>query len=185
VEHPQNRVCLARTLVDLAREENMLQRIALAAVVVLGLAAPSDPSEQVDPQMRQAAENLAAQWQEAINRGDTKAAAALFAPDAVEVNVYGRQTGHEIEEEGRKVHEMGVKLKTTVEEVKPLASGQMMLVTGTFQVSYTDNPTTRNAHGNWLRLMEKQGSTWKIIAQSLTRQAQPVPAVGSSTAPRQ
>jgi uncharacterized protein (TIGR02246 family) len=162
----------------------MLQRIAIAATLVLGLAAPSDPAEQLDPQMRQAAEDFAAQWQEAVNQGDTKAAASLFAPDAVEINVYGRQTGQEIEEEIRKVHAMGVKLKTTVEQVKPLAAGQMMLVTGTFQVSYTDNPTTRNAHGNWLRLMEKQGSAWKVIAQSLTRQAQPVAAVGSSTAPQ-
>jgi uncharacterized protein (TIGR02246 family) len=161
----------------------MLQRIALAAALVLGLAAPSDPAEQIDPQMRQAAESLAGQWQEAVNQGDTKTAASLFAPDAVEINVYGRQTGHEIEEEAKKVHAMGIKLQTTVDEVKPLASGQMMLVTGTFHVAYTDNPTTRNARGNWLRLMEKQGAAWKIIAQSFTRQTQPVAAVGSSTAP--
>lgn len=163
----------------------MLPRIIVAAGLVLGLAAPSEPAQQLDLQMKQAAETMAAQWVEAINRGDAKAAASLFAPDGMEINVYGRQTGPEIAEEARKVHAMGVKLETTVEEVRPLASGQMMLVTGTFHVDYTDNPTTRNAHGNWLRLMEKQGSAWKILAQSLTRQAQPVAATGSSTPPRQ
>lgn len=162
----------------------MLPRIAAAAVLVLGLAAPSEPAQQVDPTMKQAAEAIAVKWVDAINRGDAETAASLFARDGVEINVYGRQTGHEIEEEARKVHEMGVSLKTTVDEVRPLASGEMMLVIGSFQVAYADNPTTKNAHGNWLRLMEKDGSEWKIVAQTLTRQAPPMAATGSSTAPQ-
>jgi uncharacterized protein (TIGR02246 family) len=161
----------------------MLQRIAIAATVVLGLAVPATPAEPVDPQMRQAAESLAAQWEAAINRGDAKAAASLFAADAVQINIYGKQTGPEIEEEVRKVHAMGIKLNTTIDKVRPLASGQMMLVTGTFQVSYIDNPYTRNGRGNWLRLVEKQGAAWKILAQSFTRQALPAAVTGSSTAP--
>jgi hypothetical protein len=78
---------------------------------------------------------------------------------------------------------MGVSIATKSDDVKPLASGQLMLVTGTFDVSYTNNPTTKTAHGNWLRLLQKDGSDWKIVAQSLTREAPPEAVTGSSTAP--
>jgi hypothetical protein len=98
------------------------------------------------------------------------------------ISVYGKARGSEIEAEAKNAHNMGLSLTTSVDDVKPLASGQMMLVTGTFQLSYSNNPTTKTAQGNWLRLLEKHGSEWEILAQSFTRQGPPTAATGSSTA---
>jgi uncharacterized protein (TIGR02246 family) len=149
----------------------MLMRIATGAALVLCLAAPSAPTEQEQvEQQKQAAEALSAKWAEAMNRGDSATAASLFASDAVLLSVSGKATGdEEIEAEAKQAHNMGLSVTTTVDDVKPLATGQMMLVTGTFQLSFSNNPATKTAQGNWLRLIEKEGSEWKILAQSFVR----------------
>jgi ketosteroid isomerase-like protein len=160
----------------------MLLRTVTVALLVLGVAAPSAFAQQVDAQLKQAAERTSAKWTDAINRGDSKTAASLFASDGVIINVYGKATGNDLEVEFTNAHNMGLSLTTTVDTVKPLASGQIMLVTGTYEASYSNNPTAKTVQGNWLRLMEKDGADWKIVAQSFTRQAPPA-ATGSSTAP--
>jgi len=163
----------------------MRLRTVTAVALVLGSVSPSAFAQQADPQMRQAAEAISAKWTEAINRGDAKTEMSLFAPDGFEMSVYGKQTpGAKMEETIKNVHDMGISLKTTVDQVKPLAGGQMMLATGTFDVSYSNNPTTKTAQGNWLRVLQKEGSDWKILAQSFTRQAPPPAATGSTTPTR-
>jgi ketosteroid isomerase-like protein len=164
-------------------EDAMLLRIVTVAGLVFGVVASSALAQQADPQMKQAAETLSTKWVDAVNRGDAETAASLFAPDAIVMSVYGKATGSQIETEAKNVHNMGLSLTTTVDDVKPLASGQLMLVTGTFQANYSNNPTTKTAQGNWLRVVQKDGSEWKILAQSFTRQAPPAAATGSSTPP--
>jgi hypothetical protein len=64
-----------------------------------------------------------------------------------------------------------------------LASGQALLASGTFTVSYSNNPNLKPGDtitGNWMRVLVKEGSDWKIAAQSLTRQA-PSATVGSNS----
>lgn len=162
----------------------MLLRLATAAMLALGVMAPSALAQQIDPQMKQAAETISAKWTDAVNRGDAKTAASLFASDGFAISVYGKTTGSAaLEEESKNVHNMGLSLTTTVDDVKPLASGQLILATGKFQGTYSNNPTVTNVQGNWLRVLVKEGSDWKILAQTVTRQAPPPPVTGSSTAP--
>jgi hypothetical protein len=56
-----------------------------------------------------------------------------------------------------------------------LASGQLIHAIGTYSVAYTNNPTTKTAEGNWMRLLVKDGPHWKIVDQDLARQAPPAP----------
>ncbi len=160
----------------------MLVRLIVGAALLLGVAAPSALAQQADPQTRKAVEAIVTKWTEATNQGDGKTAMSFFAPDGFDISVYGKETpGPQMEETAKNVRNMGISLKSTIEEVKPLAGGQLVLATGTFEVAYTNNPTTKSARGNSLWLLEKQGSDWKVLAQSYTRQAPPAAATGSTT----
>jgi len=123
-------------------------------VVLAGMTvAPIAMAQQADAQMKQAVEAISAKWTESANRGD--ADASFFVPDAVHIDVYGEHNMSQGADVAKTAKRMGVSIATKVDDVKPLASGQLMLVTGTFDVSYTNNPTTKTAHGNWLRLLQK------------------------------
>jgi ketosteroid isomerase-like protein len=145
--------------------------IALAAITV----APAN-AQQVDAQTKQAVEAIGQKWVEAVNKGDGKAASALFTSDGFIIDVYGKNSGIKLDELSQKVHEMGITIAAPTSDVKSLASGQVLLATGTFNVTYTNNPTTKTAEGNWMRVLVKDGSDWKIVAQNVTRQAPPQPA---------
>jgi hypothetical protein len=100
---------------------------------------------------------------------------SLFTPDGFSIDVYGKSSGSKIEEIAQKAHEMGVALTSKTDDVKSLASRQLIHAIGTYSVAYTNNPTTKTAEGNWMRLLVKDGPDWKIVAQDLTRQAPPAP----------
>jgi hypothetical protein len=97
------------------------------------------------------------------------------APCVFGAVVTGKSSGSKTEEIAQKAHEMGVALTSKTDDVKSLASGQLLLAIGTYSVAYTNNPTTKTAEGNGMRLLVKDGSDWKIVAQDLTRQAPPAP----------
>jgi ketosteroid isomerase-like protein len=133
-------------------------------------------AQQVDAQTEEAAEGISAKWIEAVNKGDAKTAVALLTPDGFSIDVYGESSGSTMEEKiAQKAHEMGVALTSKTDDVKSLASGQLILAIGTYSVAYANNPTTKTAEGKWMRLLVKDGPDWKIVAQDLTRQAPPAP----------
>jgi ketosteroid isomerase-like protein len=151
-----------------------MRRIVATAIVAL-VAATVAPAyaQQVDAQTKQTVEAIGQKWVEAINKGDGKAASSLFTSDGFNIDVYGKNSGAKLDELSQKVHEMGITIAAPTNDVKSLASGQVLLVTGTFNVTYTNNPTTKTAEGNWMRVLVKDGSDWKIVAQNVTRQAPP------------
>jgi ketosteroid isomerase-like protein len=143
-------------------------------------------AQQADNQTKQAVEGIVAKWTQAINQGDSTAASSFFTSDAFSIDVYGRnsaQTG----DVTKKVHDMGIDLANKVDDVRFLTPGQVLLASGTFTVSYSKNPNVKPGDtltGNWMRVLVKEGSDWKIAAQSLTRQAAPSATVGSGSTNR-
>jgi uncharacterized protein (TIGR02246 family) len=148
--------------------------------------APVAKAQQADSQTKQAVEAMVAKWTQAVNQGDSTAASSLFTSDAISIDVYGKnstQTG----EVTKKVHDMGIDLANKVDDVRFLTPGQVLLASGTFTVTYSKNPNVKPGDtltGYWMRVLVKEGSDWKIAAQSLTRQAAPSATVGSSSTPR-
>ena len=106
-------------------------------------------------------------------------ASSFFTPDALNIDVYGRTSGAQLGELTQKVHNLGINLTNKVDDVRSLASGQVLLASGTFSASYSKNPNMKPGEtvtGNWMRVLVKEGSDWKILAQDLTRQAPPAPS---------
>jgi uncharacterized protein (TIGR02246 family) len=169
------------------KERNMRPVITtMITATILALTAPvasTAMEQQADAQTKQAIESVVTKWTQAVNQGDSKAASSFFTSDAFSIDVNGRnstQTG----EMTRKVHDMGINLTNKVDDVRFLAPGQVLLASGTFTVSYSKNPNVKPGDtltGNWMRVMVKEGSDWKIAAQSLTRQAAPSATIGSTS----
>ena len=157
--------------------------ITAAILVLTAPVASTAMEQQADDQTKQAIEGVVTKWTQAVNQGDSKAASSFFTSDAFSIDVYGRnsaQTG----EVTKKVHDMGINLTNKVDDVRFVAPGQVLLASGTFTVSYSKNPNVKPGDtltGNWMRVMVKEGSDWKIAAQSLTRQAAPSATIGSTS----
>ncbi len=150
-------------------------RLLLVSAVALTLGASAYAQQQTsDPQLMSHAQQLAEKWTHAVNNGDDKMMMSLETPDSVTVNAYGMLTGSAREQELANVKKMGIKLQTNVTKVEPLQSGNEALAFGTYHV-------TKSSDGNWMQVLQKEGSEWKIKAMALARMQQPSAASGSST----
>jgi len=157
-------------------------RILLVSAVALTLGASAYAQQQKsDPELMSHAQQLAQKWTHAVNSGDAKTMMSLETPDAVTVNAYGMLSGSAREQEIANVKKMGIKLQTEVTKVEPLQSGNEALAFGTYHVTYESNPTLKSSDGNWMQVLQKEGSEWKIKAMALARMSQPNAASGSST----
>ena len=158
----------------------MVKSILTITIAILALStAPIARAQQADGQTKQAIETMVAKWTQAVNQGDSKTASSFFTPDAFNIDVYGRTSGTQLGDLTQKVHDMGINLTSKVDDVRSLASGQVLLASGTFSVSYSKNPNMKpgdTVTGNWMRVLVKEGSDWKIVSSSLTRQAPPSPS---------
>lgn len=105
---------------------------------------------------------------DAVNKGDGAAAAAIFTSAGFNMSVYGKNSGAKLVEEVQKVHDMGGTLTMKPHDIESLDGGRVLIVTGTFAVNYTNNPTTTMAEGNFTRVLVKEGLDWKIAAQNIT-----------------
>jgi uncharacterized protein (TIGR02246 family) len=157
---------------------SIITTTAIVAALVVAVA-PIGRAQQADAQTKQAIETMVAKWTQAVNQGDSKAVSSFFAPDAFNIDVYGKTSGAQLDELTQKVHELGINMTNKVDDVRSLASGQVLLASGTFSVSYSKNPNMKpgdTVTGNWMRVLVKEGSDWKIAAQNITRQAPPAPS---------
>ena len=165
----------------------MVKSILTITIAILALStAPIARAQQADGQTKQAIETMVAKWTQAINQGDSKAVSSFFTPDAFNIDVYGKTSGTQIGELTQKVHDMGINLTNKVDDVRSLASGQVLLASGTFSVSYSKNPNMKpgdTVTGNWMRVLVKEGSDWKIAAQNLGKLRPRHPNNGPNLAP--
>ncbi len=153
--------------------------LALAAAM-----ASTAMAQQADNQTKQVIEGMVAKWTQAVNQGDGGAASSFFTSDALSIDVYGKSSGAQSGDVTKKVHDMGIDLTNKVDDVRFLSPGQVLLASGTYTVSYSKNPNLKPGEtltGNWMRVLVKEGSDWKVAAQSLTRQAPPSATIGSSS----
>ena len=141
--------------------------VALVALAVAPVAKADDAAEQ-----KAAVESVVNQWVDAINKGDPKAATSLFMPDGVTIDLFGKHPVGSDTDLLPKLHAQGLKITNMVDDVRSLASGQVLIATGTYTASYTNSPTMKpgeTAKGNWMRVLVKDGSDWKVAGLTLTR----------------
>ncbi len=147
-----------------------MKQIITTAIVALTVAvAPIARAEQADDRTKQAVEIMVEKWAQAVNKGDSESASSFFTSVAFNIDVYGKTSGTQMDELSRKVHDMGINLTNKVEDVRSLASGQVLLASGTFSVSYSKNPNMKpggTVTGNWMRVLVREGSGWKIAAKT-------------------
>jgi uncharacterized protein (TIGR02246 family) len=137
--------------------------------------------QQVDQQTMQQIEMVGQKWVEASNKGDGQAVNALFTKNGYQISVRGKKNaGSEMIQNQENVHKLGLSIAAKSTDIRLLPGGQTALEAGTYEVNYTNDPTTTTAHGNWMRVLVREGSDWKIEAQGLTREQEPT-STGSTT----
>jgi len=83
----------------------------------------------------------------------------------------------------RKVHDRGLHITLEVKDVEQLFGGRTAVASGPYTASYSSDPQAQTIKGNWLQVMEHDGTAWKIRISTATRLATPAPATGSTTPP--
>ena len=174
----------------------MLRLLSLAtfAVVLTVPAVAQQKDAAAQQRTRQRIEAVTAKWVEAFNKGDGEAVAALYSPDNIAVNRLGMRTGTQdyakrVQDEAK----IGGKITLTVDQVRAMGN-DAALAAGPYQITYAANPAGAQYEGNWLRVFERQGSDWKIIASTFTPLTTPTattatgatgaqPSTGTSTPP--
>jgi ketosteroid isomerase-like protein len=169
-----------------SREGDMRRVVMTSFVALLAIAAApfAQAQQAADAQTTKAVETIVSNWAAALNKGDAKTVTSFLTPDSITIDLFGGHTVADSPPLIERLHEQGINLTNKVDDVRSLASGQVLLATGTYSVTYTNSPILKpgeTATGNWMRVLVKDGSDWKIAAQQLTRLAPPPAASGSST----
>ena len=161
----------------------MLRLISLATFAVVLTVPPVAQQKDAAARQRtqQQIEAVTAKWVEAFNSGDGKTVAALYAADNIAVNRLGMRTGaQDYEQRVRDEAKLGAKITLKVDQVRAIGK-DAALAAGAYQIGYTSNPTGSQFDGNWLRVFERQGSDWKIIASTFTPVTAPAAATATGT----
>jgi uncharacterized protein (TIGR02246 family) len=138
--------------------------LALAGFAI-GFILPTFAQEKdtIDPQVAEQVRALAAKYDEAFNRNDATAVAALYTDEAVFKTPNGTFTGREaIEGLYRKLYFEGDHAKndvTVVDEV--VAVGNEVRVTGTWSDTF-EGIGTIHADGTYSWVLTHEGDSWKI-----------------------
>jgi uncharacterized protein (TIGR02246 family) len=179
--------CLAQP-----QEEIMMLRLISLATFAVVLTVPAVAQQKVaatQQRTQQQIKAVTAKWEEAFNSGDGKTVAALYSADNIAVNRLGMRTGtQDYEKRVQDEAKLGAKITLSVDQVRAMGN-DAALAAGAYQIGYTANPAGSQFEGNWLRVFERQGSDWKIIASTFTPVGTPAaataaqPSTGTSTPP--
>ena len=153
----------------------------MIAFVALALATPAFAQQQGDAQLKAQVEQIVQKWNEAVNAGDGNAVKAFLTPDYINIDAYGMTTPSDTEKMVAAVKKMGIEIRGNVTKVEMLPGDKAALAFGTYHVTYQNNPALKSADGNWVRVLVKDGSDWKVKAASLVRLTQPEVASGTSS----
>jgi uncharacterized protein (TIGR02246 family) len=109
------------------KEEVMWHRFALTLYLVGAIVAPAfgqAAGTAVEQKLRQEIEGVFTGWLEALNKGDGKAAAAFFAPDAPAINPAGVVRGDSQDYVNRieQQRQRGTRTMATIEQVQAIGS---------------------------------------------------------------
>jgi uncharacterized protein (TIGR02246 family) len=174
----------------------MLRLLSLAtfAVVLTVPAVAQQKDAAAQQRTQQQIEAVTAKWVDAFNSGDGKTVAALYSADNIAVNRLGMRTGtQDYEKRVQDEAKQGAKITLEVDQVRAMGN-DAALAAGAYRIAYTANPAGAQFEGNWLRVFERQGADWKIVASTFTPVATPAattatgatgaqPSTGTSTPP--
>jgi uncharacterized protein (TIGR02246 family) len=142
-----------------------------ALVLALLVSVPACAQEPSDT----AVKAVITKFFEAFNSGNVDQTAALWSPDAVDINVNGIVSGKS-QMDARIAAElkMGLKFDHTIERVQ--VGENMAWAAGPYTVTIPgkDGASTE-IHGGWLQVLKRHSGSWKIQAASFTRFNAPPP----------
>ena len=141
--------------------------VTLAAVLIAG-GAPSAAAQLTQAQAQAIAQKTA----QAVNTGQPDP--SIATDDDISITAYGIATGRsQVNDLIGRVKQLGANVEYTVTKVENLPGNSAAIAVGTFHVTYTNNPATKAADGNFLQVLVKDGQDWKTKAMSTTRVTQP------------
>jgi hypothetical protein len=155
-----------------------LATLTLVVVLTSGLSYP------VAAQLTQAkAQEILQKEAQAVNSGQRDS--SLTTVDEITITAYGMTAGRSQGDDLiARLKQMGVNVEYKVTKVENLAGDRAAIAVGTYHVTYTNNPATKAADGNFLQVLVRDGQDWKTKASSTTRLSQPGVMSGSSTSSR-
>ncbi len=159
------------------------------AMLAFGVALPALAQQSIGSQQqarqqqvaRQQVETWVSEWGDAYNRGDANTVFAMSDANACTIDITGKVCGlTNMEQRLQEVMKMGPHLDLKVDEVRPTGQNAATAL-GSYRVTFTNNPASPRAEGNWLAVLERQGTDWKAVASSFTRIATSAPAVATGS----
>ena len=144
-----------------------LSALALALLVSM----PACAQEPSDTEVKA----VITKFFKAFNSGNVDETAALWSPDAVDINVNGMISGKtQLDARIAAELKMGLKLDHTIERVQ--VGKDMAWAAGLYTVTIPgkDGANTE-IHGAWLQVLKRDSGSWKIQAASFTRFNAPPP----------
>jgi ketosteroid isomerase-like protein len=146
-----------------------MRLITSIAFIALAFAAPVH-AQQVDQQTRQQVESIVVQFVDALNKGDDQAIAAQFSPNLIAIGPRSKATTiAQLQAAIKAVHQRGLAITATVDEIEPLFAGQGIVATAPYKGIAFNRPVRAQIEGNFLLVLERIGDSWKIHAAVATR----------------
>ena len=146
-----------------------MRLIRSIALIALAFAAPVH-AQQVDQQTRQQVGSIVVQFVDALNKGDVQAIAAQFSPNLIVIGPRSKATTiAQLQDVIKAVHERGLAITATVDDIEPLLGGQGIVATAPYKGIAFNRPVRAQIEGNFLLVLERVGDNWKIRAVVATR----------------
>jgi ketosteroid isomerase-like protein len=147
-------------------------RILAIAVSAVSLAttALAQQSSQVDSQTLQQTNAFVQKFDQALSNGDHAALSSFYMPGALVITPFGKLKDAKTDfHAADRLHSMGGRETSQVEDVQPVFNGQGLLVTAAYTLTFAPDRNIPTAHGYYLFVLEKTGDEWKIRASSASR----------------
>ena len=107
--------------------------ITSIAFIALAFAAPVH-AQQIDQQTRQQVDSILVKFVDALNNGDGQAIAAQFSPNLIVIGPRSKATTiAQLEDVIKAVHQRGLAITATVDDIEPLCGGQGIVATVPYQ----------------------------------------------------
>jgi ketosteroid isomerase-like protein len=145
----------------------------LTTALFIACAMPVSAQQQLTPDLQREAGQLAQKFADALNSGDAQAFRALFTKNGVTISPTGMSRGEEVTSDNERFHKMGGTLNLKLQLAEPSTDGGEIIVISNYTVTFTNNPATKEATGNILQFLEREGGTWKIRASAAARVVEP------------
>jgi uncharacterized protein (TIGR02246 family) len=159
---------LGRALIFLWYRD-MWHRLTLFVYLVGVITAPAFGQATSEQKLRQEIETVFTEWLAAFNKGDGKAAAAFFAPDAPAINAGGVVRGESQDYINRieLQHRRNTNVVATIERVQAIGDSAAY-ATGPYTATFGSGNQSQE-QGNWLQVYQRRGDAWKISASIFSR----------------